>query len=155
MQHCFCFEAVDRMLQDIRSNDCLFGGLPVIMGGDFAQILPVVRRATIVGACIQRSYIWPRLSLLFLRQNMGLFHDENSREFGTWLQELSHNPQWRNRISLPPFLRQTSQMDDFYNMVFPLEELPSIISSSLSDGPRPGMPSQSREQQAASLQRCV
>ena len=32
---------------------------------------------------------------------------------------------------------------------------PSIISSSLSDGPRPGMPSQGREQQAASLQRWV
>ena len=62
MQHRFCFEAVDQMLQDIRSNDCLFGGLPVIVGGDFAQILPVVHRgtrATIVGACIQRFYIWP------------------------------------------------------------------------------------------------
>jgi len=31
----------------------------------------------------------------------------------------------------------------------------SITSSSLSDGPRPGMPSQSRERQAASLQRMV
>lgn len=69
------------------------------MGGDFAQILPVVcrgTRATIVGACIQRPYIWPRLSLLFLQQNMQLLHNENSREFGTWLQELSYNPQWRN-----------------------------------------------------------
>ena len=81
MQHRFCFEAVNRIFQDIRSNDRLFGGLPVIMGGDFAQVLPVVcqgTRATIIGACIQRSYIWPRLSLLFLRQNMRLFHDENS-----------------------------------------------------------------------------
>ena len=53
MQYHFCFEAVDRMIQNIRSNNHLFGGLPVIMGGDFAQILPVVRqstRATIVGA---------------------------------------------------------------------------------------------------------
>lgn len=54
---------------------------------------------------------------------MRLLHNENSREFGTWLQELSHNPQWRNCISLPPFLRQTSQMNDFYNSVFPQEEL--------------------------------
>ena len=55
MQHRFCFEVVDRMLQDIRSHNRSFGGLPVIMGGDFAQILPVVcqgTRATIVGACI-------------------------------------------------------------------------------------------------------
>ena len=86
MQHRFCFKAVDQMLQDIRNNECFFGGLPVIIEGDFAQILPVVRRstiATIVGACIQCSYIWPRLSLLFLRQNMRLLHDENSREFET------------------------------------------------------------------------
>ena len=54
---------------------------------------------------------------------MRLLHNENSREFETWLQELSHNPQWRNRISLPLFLQQTSQMDDFYNMVFPLKKL--------------------------------
>ena len=68
MQHRFCFKAVDQMLQDIRNNDCFFEGLPVIMGGDFVQILPVVcqdTRATIVEACIQRFYIWPRLSLFF------------------------------------------------------------------------------------------
>ena len=126
MQHRFCFEAVDRMLQDIRSDNRLFGGLPIVMGGDFAQILPVVRRgtrATIVGACIQRSYIWPRLSLLFLRQNMRLLHDANNREFATWLQELSYNPEWRNRITLPPFLRQTRLMNEFYELVFPLGEL--------------------------------
>ena len=88
MQHGFCFEAVDQMLQDIWSNDRLFGRLPVIIEGDFAQILPVVRRgtrATIVGACIQRFYIWPRLSLFFLRQNIRLFHNENSQEIGIWL----------------------------------------------------------------------
>ena len=31
--------------------------------------------------------------------------------------------QWRNRISLPPFLQQTSRINDFYKSVFPLEEL--------------------------------
>ena len=76
-----------------------------------------------MGACIQRSYIWPRLSLLFLRQNMRLLHDANNREFATWLQELSYNPEWRNRITLPPFLRQTRLMNDFYESVFPLGEL--------------------------------
>ena len=116
MQHRFCFEAVDRMLQDIRSDNRLFGGLPIVMGGDFAQILPVVCRGTsttIVGACIQRFYIGPRLSLLFLWQNMRLLHNTNNREFATWLQELSYNLEWRNCITLPPFLRQTRLMNDF------------------------------------------
>ena len=42
MQYRFCFEAVDYMLQDIQNNNRLFGGLPVIIGGYFAQILPLV-----------------------------------------------------------------------------------------------------------------
>lgn len=86
MQHCFCFEVINRMLQDIWSNNCLFGGLFIMMKGDFAQILPVICRstkATIVRACIQHFNIWPRLSLLFLQQNMQLFHDKNSQEFAT------------------------------------------------------------------------
>ena len=60
MQYRFCFEAVNRILQDIRSNNRLFGGLPMVIGEDFAQILFVVcrgTRATIVEASIQRSYI--------------------------------------------------------------------------------------------------
>ena len=55
MQHRYCFEAVDRTLRDILRNDELFGGVPTIFGGDFAQILPVVRkgqRPHIVSACL-------------------------------------------------------------------------------------------------------
>ena len=44
MQNKFCFVAVDQILQDIRSNlDALFGGMPTMLGRDFAQILPVVK----------------------------------------------------------------------------------------------------------------
>lgn len=87
------------MFLDIRSDNRLFGGLPIIMERDFAQILSIVcqgTRATIVGAYIQRFYIWSQLFFLFLRQNMQLFHDSNSKEFVTWLQKLSYNLQWRN-----------------------------------------------------------
>ncbi|POS81667.1 hypothetical protein EPUL_005931, partial [Erysiphe pulchra] len=44
MQPRYHFDAVDRVLQDIRDNRNLFGGIPVVLGGDFAQILPVVKR---------------------------------------------------------------------------------------------------------------
>ena len=58
MQHKYCFEAVSRSLNNIRGtgDDSLFGNIPVVLGGDFAQILPVVRRgnrAQTVAACIQ------------------------------------------------------------------------------------------------------
>ena len=60
MQNKNCFEAVDRTLQNISSNSTLFGGLPVILGGDFAQIPPVIKngnRSSIVEASIKQSYI--------------------------------------------------------------------------------------------------
>ena len=62
-QHKYCFEAVSRSLNDIRGtgDDCLFGNIPVVLVGDFTQILPIVRRgnhAQTVAACIQQSFIW-------------------------------------------------------------------------------------------------
>ncbi len=45
MQHKYYFEVVHRTLKDIRGFDVFFEGIPVILGGDFAQILSVVRRA--------------------------------------------------------------------------------------------------------------
>ena len=46
MQHKYCFEAVNRTLNDICQQDenAFFGNIPIIFGGDFAQILLVVRR---------------------------------------------------------------------------------------------------------------
>jgi len=45
MQHKYYFEAVRLTLKDIRGSNALFEGIPVILSGDFAQILPIVRRA--------------------------------------------------------------------------------------------------------------
>ena len=61
MQHKYYFKAVHRILIDIRSDNALFGGVPTIFGGDFAQILPVVprgSRADIVGVYLQKSFLW-------------------------------------------------------------------------------------------------
>ena len=56
MQNWLCQEAVDLTLKDIRNIDQLFGEIPVVFGGDFQQILPVVlkgSREQIVGQCLQ------------------------------------------------------------------------------------------------------
>lgn len=58
MQHRHVFEATDRTFRDIRNDDRPFGGLTIVFGGDYQQILPVVvcgRREEIVGATLQRS----------------------------------------------------------------------------------------------------
>jgi len=68
-------QAVNRTFQDVCGSDALFGGLTVVFEGDFQQILPVIEKGSrpeIVGACLQRCYIWSSLQILHLHQNMHL-----------------------------------------------------------------------------------
>ena len=43
MQNKHCFEAIHWTLCDLLGNNSLFGGISIVFGGDFAQILPVVK----------------------------------------------------------------------------------------------------------------
>lgn len=93
MQHRFGPEAVDRTCQDLRNNPNPFGGITVVFGGDFQQILPVVRkgsREAIVEASIQRSCLWEEMSILSLRTNMRLDQDQESQAFAKWLLDVGH-----------------------------------------------------------------
>ncbi|XP_062206115.1 uncharacterized protein LOC133907990 [Phragmites australis] len=76
-----CFEALDKSLRDIlrftnnNSDKKPFGGMTVVLGGDFRQILPVVtkgRREHIVNASIKRSYLWQHFEIYILTKNMRL-----------------------------------------------------------------------------------
>ena len=44
MMNRWAFEALDRSLRDIMSNDIPFGNKIIICGGDFRQILPVIKK---------------------------------------------------------------------------------------------------------------
>ena len=75
MQHRHCVEAVDRTLRDIRNSEKPFGGITVVLGGDFRQILPVVPkgvREQIVNASLRRSNLWKDICVLPLVLNMRL-----------------------------------------------------------------------------------
>ncbi|KAI5390770.1 hypothetical protein KIW84_075891 [Lathyrus oleraceus] len=79
-----CLEALGRSLQDICSNNAPFGGKVLIMGGDFCQVLPVVRKGTkaqMISACIVQSHLWNHAKILCLRQNMRSLHDQEFVEF--------------------------------------------------------------------------
>ena len=94
MQHHHIHECVNCTFQDIRGNDKLFGGIVVVFGGDFKQILPVIikgSRAQVVGASLQRSYLWNSITVLHLTQNMRLnTANEVERQFAEWQLRVGH-----------------------------------------------------------------
>lgn len=60
----FQVDSTESTLQDLAAESCIkpFGGVTVVLGGDFQHILPVVRKGLqeqIVGRCIQT---WVRAS---------------------------------------------------------------------------------------------
>jgi len=96
-----CFEALDKSLRDIlrftnqNSNEKPFGGMTVVLGGDFRQILPVVpkgRREHIVSASVKHSYLWNHFEIFKLTENMRLTCMPNDtekhkevNEFAEWI----------------------------------------------------------------------
>ncbi|XP_047136706.1 uncharacterized protein LOC124813547 [Hydra vulgaris] len=81
--------AIDRLLKDVFNNNFPFGGKVILFGGDFRQILPVVKRgqpAEVVEACIKCSLHWQWVQKFKLTENMRV-HD-GEREFSNWLLRL-------------------------------------------------------------------
>jgi hypothetical protein len=127
MQHKYCFEVVSRLLADLRSvmDETLFGGVSVLLGGDFAQILPVVpqgSRADIIKACLQRSFIWPQLSRLYLRTNMRVRTATRPQDqaFVQWIEQLSFMPELWGQIELPEYISQTQDVLSLIHQIYPL-----------------------------------
>ena len=94
MQHRYAAEAVNRTCQDILGVfDQSFGGITVVFGGDFQQILPVVykgSREDIVSASLWRSLLWTDIKILRLVQNMRVASDPDAQSFSSWLLDIGH-----------------------------------------------------------------
>ena len=106
MQHRFGPEAVSRTLMDIRDDPRPFGGLTVVFGGDFRQVLPVIRRGSaehIIGASMCRSSLWKKVHVLRLHRNQRLEHTPDSCRFASWLLDIGSGGQLRNcDVTIPP-----------------------------------------------------
>ncbi|XP_022019988.1 ATP-dependent DNA helicase PIF1-like [Helianthus annuus] len=71
-------EAVDRTLQDIIGVTLPFGGKIMVMGGDFRQVLPVIKRGTraqIVDSSLRMSPLWSITKKMRLTINMRALND--------------------------------------------------------------------------------
>ncbi|XP_016574049.2 uncharacterized protein LOC107871646 [Capsicum annuum] len=142
MANNFYFEALDRTLGDIlqvnyeNNSDKPFGGLTVIFGGDFHQILPVIpkgTRADIIDASLNSSYLWSFLTVYELKQNMrlcsGKVTDCEAAEittFNKWLLRIGDGSFYddvnNELIKLPPDICITSSndpIDSIIEVVYP------------------------------------
>jgi hypothetical protein len=123
-QHRHAVEALDRTLRDIRDDERLFGGVTVILGGDFLQTLPVVPRGSrmdIVDATVQRSYLWEHVEVLSLRQNMRLQQGgQDAQGFAQWLLDVGHgrNHINENKVQFPDYMRTVSA-DSLIASIYP------------------------------------
>lgn len=122
MTHRHCFEALDRTFRDLRNCSRLFGGLTMIFGGDFQQILPVVRngsRSDIVNACFRNSYLWNDIEILKLRVNMRLQHSPRDASFAEWLLDVGHGRHIDNNgnIDIPPSMITPTE-DELINKIY-------------------------------------
>ncbi|KAF5190259.1 Atp-dependent dna helicase, partial [Thalictrum thalictroides] len=121
------FAAVDKSLRDIKKRlNSLFGGIPVLMGGDFAQILPVViggNREKIVTACIRSWSLWAKIKPLFLTENMRVIRGNANQRFAEWLARLSYDRNIYGQIEIPEWIKTTSDRKLFRNFIYPRREL--------------------------------
>ncbi|CAJ2679218.1 unnamed protein product [Trifolium pratense] len=100
MMNKLCFECVDRFLRDIMEKKHPlnkykpFGGITVVLGGDFRQILPVIRRGSrqdIVSSAINSSKLWAHCTVMRLNVNMRLAassipaEQKEIADFGKWI----------------------------------------------------------------------
>jgi hypothetical protein len=126
MQHRHAVEAIDRTLRDFLDQpDLPFGGITVAFGGDFQQTLPVVPKGSkeeIVGACLQRSFLWPKIKVLHLTENMRVDrNDPQSARFAEWLQNVGQGKDLPldHTFSIPPHMVCGPQISDMTREIYP------------------------------------
>ncbi|XP_028088343.1 uncharacterized protein LOC114288925 [Camellia sinensis] len=121
MQHRHCVEAVDRTLRDIRDSEKPFGGITVVLGGDFRQILLVIPkgfREQIVNASLRHFVLWKHIHILTLDLNMRLNHEDHENAiFAKFLMKIGTNPQ--EIINLPSTIHKCQDLSELLSTVYP------------------------------------
>ena len=83
-QHYYVLECVDCTLRDLLNREHPFGGIILLLSGDFKETLPVIQhrsREQIVPATLPHSNLWPLMTVHYLHQNMHLGQDLESDQW--------------------------------------------------------------------------
>jgi len=124
MLHKACFEAVNGTLNDVCNSGehQVVGGIPIVLGGDFAQILPVSRRgswqATVL-ACIRHSSIWANLQVIKLSPSMGVIANDATIVFLTFFKDMITTPQLYRHLELPASIHRVSTVNQLCDQLYP------------------------------------
>jgi hypothetical protein len=138
MAHRTLFETIHRSLCDIRGTEVatspLFGGVILILAGDFRQNLPVVRRGTrsqVVAASLKTSRYWHNFEVIKWELNvrsMLRMSDVDTEQYATFIESIGNDTRPTDSdgyVELPArlsFPRNTTEdlIDHMYN------DLPNI-----------------------------
>lgn len=110
---------VNNLLRDLMRSTEVFGGKVVVLGGDFRQVLPVVKGCGRDGqtkACIKESPLWRHFKVHTLSSNMRASNDLNYAE---WLLKLGED----KLEKLPG--SDLSHIPDNFITPFPIEDFVS------------------------------
>jgi hypothetical protein len=100
----YAFEALDKTLRDIlgypnvANRERMFGGMTMLLGGDFRQILPVIpkaKRQEVISSCINRSKLWAKCQVFKLTRSMRVNEygthgtiDTDKQKFNQWVLDV-------------------------------------------------------------------
>ncbi|KAI3690709.1 hypothetical protein L2E82_48914 [Cichorium intybus] len=123
----FSVEALDRTMQDITGVTLPFGGKIMVLGGDFRQVLPVVRRGTlaqIVDSSLRMSPLWHLITKLSLTLNMRALSDPWFSNFLLRVGDGDEEVVDESFIRIPddmaiPYSDKVKSMDALIDAIFP------------------------------------
>jgi ATP-dependent DNA helicase PIF1 len=129
MANRYLFEALDRTLQDIRNCEKPFGGITIVLCGDFRQILPVIIRGgrpQIVNACIKKSHLWDDIKVHKLTISQRITNNEEAPEFYNYLMRIGNGTEetfseyGEDMVRLPNHMVSTARdLEEFVDNIYP------------------------------------
>lgn len=127
-------EIVDNTLRQVRNCERPFGGITTVLGGDFCQMLPVVkgqgdRRSAVISSCLFNSYLWNQVEVLSLTKIMRQTGSESA--FAMWLTKVGDGEFNRKQeigpevVDLPKSITHSGAgtpitQEELIEMIFPL-----------------------------------
>ncbi|XP_027065877.1 uncharacterized protein [Coffea arabica] len=120
-------EALNDFLRDLMNSDKIFGGKVIVLGGDFRQTLPVVRKGSqpeTIAVSLINSPIWPALEKLELTQNMRARFDPSFTDYLLRVGDGTDQTEDDSLIHLPSSIlvsngSQNASLHDLIDVVYP------------------------------------